>query len=63
MNGKRDSSEENLRNEDNNKRQENLYYIEKWGVTEKQFEEAVEQTNSGTEEELLSYLTNHGYVS
>ena len=42
---------------------ENLYYIRKWSVTEKQIEEAVEQTKSNDEEKLYNYLYNHGYIS
>ena len=45
------------------KRHDNMYYINKWGVTEKQLEEAMEQTDSEDEGELYTYLSKHGYIS
>ena len=63
MSENKNTEEIRRRNADKDPRHENLYYVTKWGITEKQLEEAIEQTNSRNEQELYSYLTTHGYIS
>ena len=63
MNEKKTTGEVRRRNANKSERRQNQFYIEKWGITEKQLEEALEQTNSVNEEELRTYLWNHGYLS
>lgn len=62
MGVKKTVGEERRRNLNKTERQENQYYISKWGVTEKQLEEAFEQTGAEGEQKLYDYLHGHGYI-
>lgn len=59
---KKTVGEERRRNLNKTERQKNQYFISKWGVTEKQLEEALEQTGAEREQELYDYLHRHGYI-
>lgn len=47
---------------DENNKFEKAYWSRKWGVSEKQLDEALEQTQHKEIEEVRNYLENHKYI-